>query len=428
MDNKFRLGTHIKKHFEYKCNKWKDLNCSAKLKSHLLRCLDKWKSLFDKVFLNDHRFVNIAEPVTKDTVFEPCNYYMRTDGSIVFIEVTLVDEKGELIAAHPLRFPFEPGVRARYLSNNIEPDIFGTKMKCTTRVFWNRRKDYVKQTEECWRIINNQRNTRYPILPLYFHNQNVYGENLRIIQTPVFRRENFVVGFPARKALDYMYNVLRFEPIVKGTDWLINKAHTYPFSNFKQIQFKNLGVTGSSSFGDTHDKEDFDVIFFNNFKNLKNYRDFLAEGIKHGIFNPVSHNRSLRVYQKEIRIKCNHNKPLLLCTFMNLDNARQDFLFRSRFNILGKIDYMEMTVTDDSENMITLPRVRVANFNKIYCKKRLDLNDNMLLIQMMSTSRGAYLKGTRLGIRNVLLVEFKPEKGKKFNALVTTGWYDAKEL
>lgn len=426
MNKKEMLEKHIFKHLDTKKNIWKKSNWNYNTKKHLLNCIKKWKALFKNVFLNDKRFLNIAEPVTDKTIFEPCNYYMRTDGSIVFIEGTLTDNYGEMIAGHPLRFPYAEDVKAKYLSNVIEPDIFGIKMKCTTKVFWNNRKDYGKQTEECFRIINNQKWSKYPILPLYFHNQKFYNENLRITQTPIFRKENFVVGFPAKKALEYMYKNLKFEPILKGTEWLLNKAHTFHFSNFDKIKYSDLGVTGSSSFGDMHDKEDFDVILYNNINTLNKYRAFLQNGAKDGIFKFVSHNRGLRVYLNESKIECNHNKPLIFCTFMNLDKTDNDILYKSKFKILDKIPYLEMKVFDDSENMITFPRVKVGDFKNVRAPRWLDLKNNMLFIQMMSTSRGSYLKGMKLKSYNVLLVEFYPVNKDKFRALVTTGWYDTR--
>lgn len=418
------LKNHIIHYFNAKKKEWSNFKCDSNFKNYLFDCIKKWEYLFHNVFLKDKRFLYIAEPFNSDTLVDPCQYYMRMDGSIVFTEAVFLDDKGELIGGHPLRFPFEKNVKDSYLSHNIEKDIFGIPMKCTTKVFWNGRKDYGKQTEECIRIVNNQKNTRYPILPLYFHNQKVNNENFRIIQTPVFRRDNFIVYFPFKKAFNYMYNVVKFEPVVKGADWLMNKAHSFEWSNIPKIEFGNLGVTGSTSFGDTNDREDFDVVIINKLENLRKFRDFLINGVNRGLFTAVSKNRKLRVFLNDIKIECNNNQPLILCTFQNLDNIKTDFLYRCRFNILGKIDYFEAAVSDDSENMLTPPRIKISDIKNLKSKLNIKIENNSLFIQMAGTSRGLYNKGSRIKSRNNLYVEFKPEFGNWFKAIVSLGWYD----
>ncbi|MEW5691660.1 MAG: hypothetical protein AB1765_00010 [Candidatus Hydrogenedentota bacterium] len=422
------LKKHIDKFYDKKRKDWNNLPCDENFKSFLLDCLNKWDELFNNVFLRNEKFLKIAAPFTEHTLFNPCQYYMRFDGSIVFIENILLDDYGELIAGHPLRFPYIDSIPGWYYSNNIEPDIFGIPMKCTTRVFFNGRKDYQKQTEDCLKIINYQRNSKYPILPLYFHNQKVNDQNLRITQTPIFRRENFIVYFPVRRALDYMYNIIKFEPVVKGTEWLLSKSHTYPFSKFEALEYDSLGVTGSSSFGDTNDKEDFDVMFLDSLENLQKFRDFINEAVKNDLFTFVSKNRGLRVKLNEIKIECNNNQPLILCTFLNLNNIRDDILYRSRFNILGKIDYFEARVQDDSENMINPPRIKIADFRNVQNRDSLILEDNMLLIAMTGTARGLYYKDMYISVKDSIVVEFKPENADPFRAIVSIGWYDIEIL
>ena len=375
-----------------------------------------------------YEFVVGMPPFTADTVVDPCQYYMRADGSIVFAEATLADEQGQLIGAHPLRFPYDAAATGAYHSNNIEPDIFGMPMKCTTRVMRDGRKNYALQTEDCQRIITYQRNSRAPLMPLYFHDQRVAGEDLRIIQTPVFRRDNFIVYFPFRKALDYSYNVLKFEPIVRGTDWLLNESHKLEFSTHAPLRYADLGVTGSSAFGDMNDKEDFDVVFLNRIEVLRQIREMLYAGVARGAFASVSPARRLRVEHHGIPIACNDNKPLILCTFQNLPDARQDLLYGSRFTILGKIKSLTATVTDDGENMLTPPRVKVAGFGERVGGDDLPLHDGMYLIPMMGSCRGAYSAGMRLEIRDALVVEFRPARGAAFTALVSVGWYDISKL
>ena len=91
---------------------------------------------------------------------------MRTDGSIVFTEITLADDAGDMICGYPLRFPYEPRAARGYVSQKVEPDIFGIPMKCCTTVFRRGRKDYGLQAAECMKVVENQKGTRYPILPL----------------------------------------------------------------------------------------------------------------------------------------------------------------------------------------------------------------------------------------------------------------------
>lgn len=428
MDNYTRLKYHIDEYLERKERAWAKSALDRERKSHLADCLVRWRANFHDTFLRDERFLNIAEPFTPETVVDPCQYYMRADGSIVFTEVTLADTEGQLIGGHPLRFPYDAAATGEYHSNNIEPDIFGMPMKCTTRVMRDGRKNYALQTEDCQRIITYQRNSRTPLMPLYFHDQHVGGETCRIVQTPIFRRDNFVVYFPFRRALDYMYKTLKFEPIVRGTDWLLQESHKLEFSRHAPLRYENLGVTGSSAFGDMNDKEDFDVVFLDKIENLRLIRDFLYAGVERGAFQSVSPARRLRVEHHGIPIACNANKPLILCTFQNLADATQDMLYGSRFNILGKIERLEATVIDDSENMITPPRVKLGGFSSPEGETGRQVHEGMYLIPMMGSCRGAYSNGMRLAIRDALVVEFAPRHGNNFTALVSVGWYDIDKL
>lgn len=424
MKNEARYRKHFETFMEAKQRQWQDAPMDARARAQRAANLEKWSNLFHTVFLKDERFLHIAEPFTDSTPMDPCQYYMRFDGCIVFVENALQDDRGELIGGHPLRFPYVDECAGPYLSHNIEPDIFGIPMKCTTRVIWNGRKDYAKQTEECQRIIQYQKNSRYPFLPLYFDWHRVDGTQRQIMQTPVFRRDNFVFHFPFANAMDYMYKVLKFEPIVKGANWLMHEAHKYPYADFPPIKYSNLGVTGSSSFGDTNDKEDFDVVFINDMAHLKKYRDFIYTGIKEGMLAPVTWNRRLRAYVKHIPIECNNNLPLLLCSFMNMKDPREDYLYRAKFRILDKIDYFEALVEDDTWNLINPPRVTLVHFQNVRAKRFLGIKDGMLFVAMTGTARGLYSIGMRLSVKNSLLVEFTPEHGKPFRSIVSPGWYD----
>lgn len=424
MEEYSRLKNHLDDYISRKRSEWEKLKSDKDFKQHIFACLDKWEALYNNVFLRDKRFLAIAEPFTAKTRIDPCQYYMRLDGSIIFTEGVFWDSKGHLIAGYPLRFPYDSRGRGGYLSHIIEPDIFGIPMKCVTRVFKDGKKNFKLQDEECHKIIRAQKNGRYPILPLYYHNENIHGENLQLVQTPVFRRDNFVFYFPFRKALDFSYNILRFEPIVKGTDWLLHRAHQLGFGNLKEINYNQLGVTGSTSFGDMNDKEDFDVVFLDTIENLQKFRNFLYEGVRRKLFNSVSPYRRLRVTVPEVRIKCNSNKPMLLCTFQLLNDVRKDPLYGSRFRILQKVDYFEAEVIDDSSNMIVPPRVTLGNFRNVKSEPKLFIPENTPLISMMGTTRGYYGRGDKIGARRSLYVEFQPYSGTPFRALVSIGWYD----
>ncbi|HOK41354.1 MAG TPA: hypothetical protein PLD27_10000 [bacterium] len=424
MNNYERLKKHITNYIEKRGKDWSNKIQNKELKNYLFQCLEKWRALYFNVFLKDERFISIAEPFDENTLVDPCQYYMRLDGSIIFTEATLYDNDGEIICGHPLRFPYMREVKANYFSHNIEPDIFGIQMKCITKVIHNGRKDYGRQIQEAIKIFEAQKNTKYPILPFYFHKQKVNGRDYSIIQTPIFRRENFVVYFPFRKAFEYMYKVKKFEPVVKGADWLLNESHKYPFAKFGKINWSNIGVTGSTSFGDMNDKEDFDVVLLDNIERLRLYRDFIYDGVKNNLFAMISKSRKLRVILNQIKIQCNNNSPMIFCSFLNLENIKNDFLFRCRVNIIGSIDYFEGKVLSDEENMLTPPRVKLCEFKKVYTKTNFWLFDGIYLIPMMGTSRGLYCKGDRIAARNSLIVEFIPEHSQKFYAIVSIGWYD----
>jgi hypothetical protein len=424
MDNHSRLTAHFNDYVSRKRAEWGAMQAEAGFKRHLLVSLDKWEALYRDVFLRDPRFLGIAEPFTPKTRVDPCQYYMRLDGSIVFTEGVFWDERGHMIAGYPLRFPYDPRARGQYLSHNIEPDIFGIRMKCVTKVFKDGKKNFEAQDEECHRIIRHQARGRNPILPLYYHRAHVDGENLQLVQTPIFRRDNFVFHFPFRKALDYCYHTLRFEPIVKGVDWLLSKAHTTGFWDLPPLKYEQLGCTGSTSFGDINDTDDCDIVFLGPVERLQKVRNFLYAGVTNGRFKSVSPYRRLRVHVPEERVACNHNKPMLLCTFQMFDDVRQDYLYGARFKILGKVDYFEAEVADDSWNMVVPPRVTLRNIRNVRAKRKIFIPENTLLVTMMGTCRGYYGRGDRIGARRSIYVEFTPYNGKPFRALVSTGWYD----
>ncbi len=381
--------------------------------------LDRWRAMYSVLF-NDERFLTLAEPVSRDTRLGVSQYYMRYDGVFCFQTAVLREPSGrELILANPLRFPFDPGASEirPYLSRKYE-HLFGLHMKTTTKVKNSHgRKDHACQLDEGWRIWTNQKNSRNPIQGFYFHPQ-------QLCNCPVFRRDNFVFGFPVRPALHYMLFQRKFEPIVKGVQWLLEEAHRKPFAKLHPIELAELGATGSSSFGDEEDKEDFDVVFYGNLQRLRSIRNFLLDGIRHGTFDPVfaGQVRKPRVYNNEVIIKL-INSRLLICPFFVLDDDVYDPLVHAMIEPLERLYRMQATVVDDSGNMLTPTRVNVMEMGGRLWNSY-GIQGSVPLIIMHGFRRGDFYRGDHVRIKNPFVVRVHPAFGEPFIALLTAAWFD----
>ncbi len=402
---------------------WNNVLSVPERRKHLLPSLERWKAMYG-VLLRDERFLALAEPVTKDTPLEETQYYMRYDGVFCFLEGLFKDTEGrEIICANPLRFPFAPRAQQQlpYLSSNYE-HLFGLEIKTTTMVF-NKHgyKDYGAQLEEVRRITVNQRNTRNPIQRFYFHPQG-------ITQCPVFRRENFIFYLPARRALKYMLFVKKFEPVVRGTQWLLETPHLQSFLSGTQLKLDDMGATGSCSYGDEEDKEDFDVVFYGSQKKLVSIRNFIIEGTQHGIFKPLKTKikRKVRVHNREIILNCT-GKPVLFCPFFIVEPRSDDCLKHAVIVPRGEIKYFEARVLEDSENILCPSRVIIGDFDNVFPHGTM-IKDGTMLVMTHGFSRGELYEGSWISGKNSLIADIYPANGNPFPALISRGWYDINVL
>ncbi|MDP7422601.1 MAG: hypothetical protein QGH40_12045, partial [bacterium] len=402
---------------------WNTLLSDPEKQQAFLPYLDRGKALYGVLLKND-RFLALAEPVTDETPLEVTQYYMRYDGVFCFLEGVFRDpENREILCANPLRFPYDPRASRQlpYLSRKHEK-LFGLEVKTTTFVTNDRGiKDYSAQLEEVRRITVNQQNSRNPIKKFFFHQQGV-------TQCPVFRRENFLFYFPAKRALKYMLFIRKFEPVVRGTNWLLENGPAKPFASFGQMKLDDLGATGSSSFGDEEDKDDYDVVFYGNQKKLNAIRSFLVEGTRHGVFKPMNTKikHRIRVLNREVVLECT-GKPVLFCPFFILQPQTLNSLKHALVIPRGELKYFEARVLEDSESMLSPSRAIIGDFENVYPRATRPPDGSMLVLTH-GAARGELFEGSWISVRNALIAEIHTVQGESFPALISRGWYDVEVM
>lgn len=380
--------------------------------------IERWEALLE-IMLDDERFVRLAEPVTGDTVFRVAEYAMRYDGVHVFPEIVLRDDGGEeLVVGNAMRLPYdETAPRALPYRCPRTERIFGVPVKPVTSVSDDRGvKSHVAQLEETEAVRINQEGSRFPIEPWRYMAPVHAGA--------AFRREEFLFTFPVTRALRYMIDEAAFEPVVRGTRWLLEEAHLKPYADFEALGRDDLAATGSTSFGDEEDKEDFDIMFLGDLPFLRKIRDFIYGGTRAGDFRPFQSNfkRRLRVIHRGIVLDCT-GEPILFCPFLNLKDPRSDRLYRARITDLGPVESFEARVVDDDENMICPSRVVLDDFDCVRADGWAP-SGPMPLILMHGSSRGQFARGNWLRVLNARRARIEPEKEAAFEALLSTGWMD----
>lgn len=381
--------------------------------------VEAWKALYEKL-LEDDRFVYLAEPVTEDTRFIANEYAMRFDGVHVFPEAILRNETGDLVVnGNPMRFPWDRSVKPErpYLCDKTE-EIFGVPVRTVTTVKSKEgKKDHTAQLEECENIVFNQRDSACPIESLRY--------DRRISSAAFFSPRDFLVRFPVRTAMEHSYHRTRFEPVVKGIDWMLNEAHLRPYANFDQLSMKNFGATGSVSFGDEEDLVDFDVMFLGTGEELAQIRDFLYEGTRAGDFRPFMSNykRRLRVCNRELTVDLT-GEELLFCVFFSLDPSEDDPMYGLKIEPLADVKAFEAQVACDRYNMICPTRLDLKNVCHIEGEDFTEGKGEIPMIILHGGSRGQFCTNNWLRIKDVRLVEVTPMKGEPYKAILSTGWFD----
>ncbi len=410
------LEEHLEQYWEMQLRK---PNAATNFRPYV----DRWRAMYS-VLLRDERFLTLAQPVTSKTRLGVSQYYMRYDGVFCFLTAVLREPSGrEIILANPLRFPYDPKASPRrpYLSQKYEY-LFSLHLKTTTKVKNSHgRKDHACQIEEGWRIKFNQENSRNPIRGFYFHPEG-------LCNCPVFKRENFIFEFPIKPALHYMLFQRKFEPLVKGVKWLLEEAHRKPYAKLKPFELSELGATGSSSFGDEEDKEDFDVVYFGTVERLRSIRNFIRDGMHYGTFDPIypSQKRKPRVYNNEVIVEL-INQRLLMCPFFVLDDHVYDPLDHARIVPIERLHWLKATVVDDSGNMLTPSYVKVIEMGG-YLWNTYGLNGPVPLILMHGFRRGDFYRRDRLIIKKPFVARIHPVYGDPFIALICTAWFDVETI
>ncbi len=381
--------------------------------------VEHWKALYERLLLDD-RFVYLAEIVTKDTLFRANEYAMRYDGVHVFPEAILRNDEGKFVVnGNPMRFPWDETVKPEreYLSNRTE-EIFGVPVRTVTTVK-NREgnKCHDAQLEECENIIFNQRDSECPIESLRYDNS--------LSLSAFFEHNEFLVHFPVKRANDHSYFRTKFEPVVKGVDWMLKEAHKKPYATFEQLGIENFGATGSVSFGDEEDLVDFDVMFCGDVPLLGKIRDFLYEGTRAGDFRPFMSNykRRLRVCHRKLTVDLT-GEELLFCAFFSIDKMEDDPLYGLRIKPIRDVEYFEAQVDDDSLNMICPTRIDMKNVCHVKGEDFTDGTGKIPLIILHGGSRGQFCENNWLRLSNLKLVEVEPMKGESYRAILATGWFD----
>lgn len=377
----------------------------------------RWKELFGEL-LRDDRFLALAEPVDANTPLRPSEYFMRFDGVHVFPELVMGDEDGNLIFdGNPMRFPHDPDapVTHRYRSERTE-EIFGVSVRTITTVLNDEgQRDHACQMEEMEHIRLNQLGSRRPIAP--FTPSAPLSEALR------FDPQDMLVHFPVKGALRYMYEEKGFEPTVKSVDWLLGPAKELPACPRAGFSWENLGATGSASFGDEEDLEDFDVVFLGPVEHLVEVRDFLFDGTRRGTFRPVTcpYKRRLRVCNRSLTVDLT-GEELIFCSFLGIDPPEADPLHGMAIRPLHEVEYFECRVVDDRYNMVSPSRMTVRDFTRL--RGELPDDEELELIMMHGAFRGQFAEGNWLRVSNALLVEIRPRGQAPRRALLARGWYD----
>lgn len=383
------------------------------------REIASWKKLVDRLLENE-RFVELAHPVTEETVLPPNSYAMRFDGVYVFFEAFVRDgENREIISGNPMRYPWDEKAPAfvPYRSHDTE-SIFDQPVKLITKVKDDHgQKSHLAQIDESEAIVRNQRYSAHPIAP--FSYRKPYTE------AHVFARKDFVFHFPARGAIRFMRDELAFEPIVKGCTWLLEEAHRRPWSSISPFELDALGATGSAAFGDEHDLEDFDVVFFGDLKRLQEVRDFIIAGTHAGEFRPFVSNfkRRLRVANRSLPVE-EIGGHVVFCSFLCLDDPREDPMYDASIELVAPLESVEGRVVDDGANMLSPSRVVLDDLCGVRPEGALDELGSLPLILMHGNCRGQFAVGNWLRVERPTLCRVRPRNGEAFTALLSIGWRD----
>lgn len=378
----------------------------------------RWKALYERL-LADDRFVYLAEPVTAETRFLANEYAMRYDGVHVFPEAILRDGEGRFVVnGNPMRFPWDEAVKPErpYLCDKTE-EIFGVPVRTVTTVKSKEgKKDHGAQLEECENIIFNQRDSACPIEPLRYDRQ--------ISAAAFFAPEDFLVRFPVRTAMEHSYFRTKFEPVVKGIDWMIHEAHRKPYATFEKLSLDHFGATGSVSFGDEEDLVDFDVMFLGTRDELARLRDFLYEGTRAGDFRPFMSNykRRLRVCNRQLTVDLT-GEELLFCVFFGID-GEDDPMYGLKIEPLREVEAFEAQVADDGLNMICPTFLKLKNVCHVEGEDFTGGTGEMPMIILHGGSRGQFCANNWLRVKNVRLARITPLQGEPYEAIVSTGWFD----
>lgn len=413
-EKKEQLKKHLEAYWEKRFADETDIQ-------HLKKNHPKWIALFDQLLANE-RFVILAEPVTDKTNVRTSEYYMRYDGVSLFPESLLCDKEGEeLIFANPMRFPYDSEID-KIIDYRCPKEelMFDVPMRSVTSVENDLgKKCHVAQMEEMERIRLNQERSKYPIET--FHYMSLLSE------ASYYRRKELVFYFPMERAMDFMYSDVEFEPIVKGVNWLMEKSNDQPFSKFtNKITWEDLGATGSASFGDEDDLEDFDIAVIGSLQLLREFRDFLINGTRHGTFRPyMSHaKRRLRAVNRQIYIAL-IDKHLLFCPFLlPKDTVKDTPLYRAYVEPIRRIGYFEAKVSDDSLNMVCPSVLKINEICELRGDDKIDLPEEMEIYIVHGGSRGQYYNDNWLRIYNAVLCNITPPGGKTFQAFLSLGWAD----
>lgn len=378
-----------------------------------------WRRLYEDLLQNE-RFVRLAHPVTEETVLPPNSYAMRFDGVYVFFEAFVRDgDNQEIISGNPMRYPWDEKAPAfvPYRSHDYE-SIFDQPVKLITKVKDDHgQKSHLAQIDESEAIVRNQRHSAHPIAPFRYRKP--------FTEAHVFSRKDFVFHFPGKAAIRFMRDELKFIPIVKGCDWLLEEAHRRPWSTISPFELDELGATGSAAFGDEHDLEDFDVVFYGDLRRLQAVRDFIIDGTHAGEFRPFVSNfkRRLRVANLSLPVK-EIEGHVVFCSFLCLENPKDDIMYDASIELIAPLDSVEGRVVEDDANMLSPSRVVLDDLCHVAPDGALDDLGPLPLVLMHGNCRGQFAVGNWLRIQQPTLCRIRPRKGEPFTALLSAGWRD----